>query len=476
MDYFDDLLNVFGYLRKMSRTAAENLNTAIRWEIKAGAQYDAISEQLDHVTRMLRETAEACGISADVESPPEAAPGAEAENVLKKIVLPGDMDYEREFQELVRKAREAGFTDVHPEDLLTAEEMAFAEEYSQELDLQFAAATGLTPQDMSVAAIGICLHILRIYLPKAKGLSVVERIHGQAVVDGLDGAAGGGFKTAQDLLGVVKELDGIIPNKNYIQIKTPAQILEDPPSFQCVFDERYPEKSSILGYDPLLGWLFGVYNILTDTVTFSDMRTFLPEPMTEKDYLTLARDYLPLRDIMVPFAMEGLSGKRDEVIAGVIREAYALIPEEIDFASVAQHYEYCKNLTSMASQGVGVIDTVRPLEGIDQIFSQAGWASVINTILIAIHGLFRGNERDMKKYMIRSMKVVTMANFIGSAVGSLHVLVDHNYLNADWGGLAASLIETVHMTRFWVDVKAEFLVSAYLPELQKRLNELDQYI
>ena len=82
----------------------------------------------------------------------------------------------------------------------------------------------------------------------------------------------------------------------------------------------------------------------------------------------------------------------------------------------------------------------------------------------------------MKKYMIRSMKVVTMANFIGSAVGSLHVLVDHNYLNADWGGLAASLIETVHMTRFWVDVKAEFLVSAYLPELQKRLNELDQYI
>ena len=61
-------------------------------------------------------------------------------------------------------------------------------------------------------------------------------------------------------------------------------------------------------------------------------------------------------------------------------------------------------------------------------------------------------------------------------MGSEMCIRDSNYLNADWGGLAASLIETVHMTRFWVDVKAEFLVSAYLPELQKRLNELDQYI
>lgn len=475
MDYYDDLLNVYGYLRAKSRAVSNNLNTAILYEKQTKRQAAAIDVQLDRITQMLSRTAESYGIQAKLEDCQNVLPDTGMKDVFKKIVLPGDIDYEREYQALVAEAKAAGFINVHPEELLTAEEMTFAKEYSSKLDQQFASVTHLAMQDMSVVGVGVVLHLLRIYLPKsAAPLSSIEG-HNQFVTSEPEIVGGKDVKTVQELFEVVKELNNLVPNKNCVRIKEPAQILADSPFFQCFSDERYPSKESVLGYNPVLGWLFGVYNVITDTVTFSDMHTYLPEPAIGMNRLALSKDYLPLRDIMAPFAVGGFSSKRDQIIAGVIREAYALIPQEIDFAGAAQHYEYCKNLCSMVSQSVDVINTFQPIDGINQIFSQAGWAGAINTILIALHGLFRKDGEDIKTYMVKTMKVVTIANAISSVAGSLHVLVDQSYLGADWGGLLTSLIELTHMTRLWIDVKANFLMSAYLPKLQEQLNELDQY-
>ena len=475
MDYYDDLLNVYGYLRAKSRAVSNNLNTAILYEKQTKKQTAAIDVQLDRITQMLSRTAESYGIQVKLKDHPDVLLDTGMKDMFKKIVLPGDIDYEREYQTLVAEAKAAGFINVHPEELLNAEEMAFAEEYSRKLDQQFADVTQLTMQDMFVVGVGVFLHLLRISLSKLVVPLASLDGHDQFVTSEPEIVGDRNAKNLQELFEVVKELNNLVPNKNCVCIKEPAQILADPPFFQCFSDKRYPNKKSVLGYNPILGWLFGVYNVMTDTVTFSDMHTFLPEPATGINYLTLSKDYLPLRDVMAPFAVGGLSGKRDQIIAGVIREAYVLIPQEIDFAGAAQHYEYCKNLSSMVSQGADVINTFQPIDGINQIFSQAGWASVINTILIALHGLFCKNGEDVKTYMVKTMKVVTIANAVSSAVGSLHVLVDQNYLGADWGGLLTSLIELTHMTRLWIDVKAKFLTSAYLPKLQEQLNELDQY-
>lgn len=279
----------------------------------------------------------------------------------------------------------------------------------------------------------------------------------------------------QGLFEAVKELSNFVPQKRDVCIKEPDRILADPPFFQHFSDNRYPSKKSVLGYNPILGWLFGVYNVMTDTVTFSDMHTFLPEPTARMNYSRLSKDYLSLWDVMAPFAVSGISDKRDQIIAGVIREAYILLPKGIDFARAAQHYEYCKDLSSMVSQVADMFDAFQPIDGISQIFSQAGWTSAINTILIALHGLFCKNGEDVNTYMVKTMKVITIANAVSSVVGSLHVFLDKDYLGADWSSLVMSLIELTYMNRLWVDVKAEFLKSAYLPKLQEQLNELEQY-
>lgn len=471
MDYYDDLLNVYGYLRYKSKRTAANLDVAIQYEKCIEEQLAASDARLDRVSQMLRDVAKRYDIAVEPERRVNEPPLVE-KYAFKRIKLPSDIDYEQEYQKLVTEARACGFTNVHLEELLTVEEMAFAEDYSKKLDLQFAEATGLTSWDMFVVGIGVCLHLLRIYLPK----SVIPSRSSKAW-EQMPNRTGQGDEsgTLQELLEIARELNNIIPNKNYLNLKAPSQILADKPVFQCFSDKRYPDKGSVLGYDPMLGWLFGVYNLMTDTVTFSDLRTFLSEPDAGEDILKLSRDYLPMRDVLAPFATGSLDGKRDQLVAAVIREAYVLIPQQIDFASMAEHYDYSKRLLSIAMQGAGTLSQVLPVDRIDQILPQAGWASVINAILIALHGLGRDREIDVKCYMVRSMKVVTIASFISSIVGSLHVIVDQDYLGADWGGLATSLIECLHMTRFWINVKAEFLKSAYLPKLKEQLSDLDQY-
>ena len=54
-----------------------------------------------------------------------------------RIKFPRDYDFEEGFQKLVQEAHAAGFTDVHPEQLLTSEEIANAMAFSQQLDEEF---------------------------------------------------------------------------------------------------------------------------------------------------------------------------------------------------------------------------------------------------------------------------------------------------------------------------------------------------
>ncbi len=451
MDYFDDLLNVYGYLRHESRLVAENLSTAFHNQKYIEKQNAEVEEQLKRASEKLLKIADYYGIQMEDRKDNEILPNVENEEVFKKIALPGDFDYEQQYRALVFKAKEAGFVNVHPEELLTAEEMAFAEEFNRKLDQQFAAETSLSVQDMFVVGIGIALHLLRLFLPKA---AVPEEEAGIGKI----------LASAKEYIGT-----------GNISVKTPSQILEDTPIFQCFSDRRYPERSSVLGYDPVWGWLFGVYNIMTGTVTFSDMRTFGPEASTGNCHVILAKECFPLREVIASLAAAGTPDKRDEIIAAVIREAFVLIPRQVDFADMAEHYDYCCSMLSTLSQGVGAANSFWAVDGLDRIFAQADYANAINMIIIAIHGLMRSRGESIERRRLKAMKVVTIANFVSSVVGSLHVLVDQNYLDADWSGLATSLIEAVRMKRMWVDLKAEFLSSSYLPQLQEELSRLDKY-
>ena len=82
------------------------------------------------------------------------------------------MDFQAEFFRLVQEAHEAGFTHVHPEEVLTPQEMAHAEKIQAAMDARFEQETRLTKKDMGLLALAVvlrclCYHLF-ITLPRKK--------------------------------------------------------------------------------------------------------------------------------------------------------------------------------------------------------------------------------------------------------------------------------------------------------------------
>lgn len=107
----------------------------------------------------------------DVTDMVEMAGGQPSEKIIGcaglLVQIPNDYDFSLAFQKLCTEAHEAGFTDVHPEELLTEEEMEAAEEFSRALDIRFKMETGLTAKDWNVLTAAIVIRVVCYYVSKS---------------------------------------------------------------------------------------------------------------------------------------------------------------------------------------------------------------------------------------------------------------------------------------------------------------------
>lgn len=215
-----------------------------------------------------------------------------------------------------------------------------------------------------------------------------------------------------------------------------------------------------LGHDPILGWIFGTMNIMTDTATMNSLRTFDIEGGEFKRETTLVAAFKEFFESSredwhrIPAAVfaEGVHLKSDEFTKlGLPLPGLSVFSEELAEKLCKEHY-----------------DKLCLARDLKTIGKQAAIAIIINMIISAVHGLYyKPEEMSMDLYAVKTHKILLYSNLIASASNVIYVAVA-TYLGdgkawqkLDIGGILVTLWRLFTDVKFIYKVKEEFITCHF---------------
>lgn len=224
-------------------------------------------------------------------------------------------------------------------------------------------------------------------------------------------------------------------------------------------------RCKTLGHDPILGWVFGTANILTNTMTLSDLRTY----RVEKGYVQP-----PL--IPLPLLIEETAGR--------IQADPHLLPA----ALFRQAVHYASDLFTKEGLPVPLLGSFHETLAGELYASQydflcfardAGLESasavlsiLINMVIGLLHGLYYNEERDgeRKLYEVRTRKILLYANMLSAAGNTAVAAFTKDAKLLDIGGLVVTVSRLYTDSRFIARAKEEF-IQQYLDEEWRRIEK-----
>lgn len=255
---------------------------------------------------------------------------------------------------------------------------------------------------------------------------------------------------------------------NILYQTPPYDITKGSPSINRNMEGGY-HRIHTLGHDPILGWIFGTANILTDTITFEDFKSNRvirkPKMMITPESVPLAKlfgesfEMCKADSLNLPAAIfsEGCHLKSDEFtkLGLPVPILEAINP---DFASKLYKSNYDALCFSRDLKIVG---------------ASAGISIFIDMIIGLVHGLFNKEKTDKDLYEVRTRKILLISNSIASTSNIIQTVITDNPKNLDIGGLLVTLSHLFMDLRFISRIKEEFIKQELNKDLIKELERLD---
>ena len=392
-----------------------------------------------------------------------------------KNVFKNEINFSSEIKEtpsyetLVKKANEEIAKDIELEDLLSEKE--FQEAYSRldSIHKEFSRKTSIVNKtDLVFLGIAIALQTTKALLfgQIAKKFSYGNSFDPNDRLAHNDKSIEQEHRRANDTFKEKHEKYGHGYWMNILYQTPPYDITKGSPAIGRNMEGRY-HRIHTLGHDPILGWIFGTGNILTDTITFEDFKTnrvlrklkmiITPEIVTltklfGESFEMCKADYLNLPAAI--FA-QGCHLKSDKFTKlGLPMPILETINPE--FASKLYKSNYDALCCSRDLKIVG---------------ASASISIFIDMIIALVHGLFNKNKIDKDLYEVRTRKILLISNSIASASNIIQTVITKNPKNLDIGGLLVTLSHLFMDMRFIARIKEEFINQ----ELDKDLiNELER--
>lgn len=220
-----------------------------------------------------------------------------------------------------------------------------------------------------------------------------------------------------------------------------------------------------LGHDPMLGWIFGTTNIMTDTLTLNSFLSYRIKKMT----ITNQKVYLPnlfqeSKEVIdndfhcLPAAVfaQGVHLKSDEYTKlGLPVPVLGVFSEKL--AGKLYHSQYDALCLAKDAKKVGASAVI---------------SIIINMIIGLSHGLFYDEKTDGTKdlYEARTRKILMYSNVIASSSNLIAVYITKNPKKLDVGGLIVTISRLFSDIRFITKLKDEFISVELDSGMQKELN------
>jgi len=489
---YDEILNVNAYLRQKMRKNLEDTAALTEEYEQLDQAYDAMLDKAEDLLEQVLDLAEDLGVEIPAQEAAAPESSGEAEDCAQLLVqIPQDYDFVRAFWQLVQEAHEAGFTNTHPEELLSQAEMEQAERFHEALDQRFREQSGLTGKDMIIVLAATAVRILCYYAfsylftaktPDAADMQPEEPFaaaqslqQNETAADTAAGAAAGTGRLLAQNFGS-GFLAGLTESR--ANIRTYHQILWEKVPFELP-DNEFFGHSDILGYHPYAGWLVGVVNILTNTVTTRKLESFSVVAAEHvASGLQIERKLSTAAHVIFP-VVEDFASHKESLLAAVVREADVL---GATHAPVEETATMLQKVMAAEQENQSLMDTAQLFSS----FIPINWKSLLkhtaitaflNQLITAVHAVQYDpkTDGDMKMYTIRTHKILTISNALSAVASNIPALVTQDVSKMDVAGIVTTCLSLFGSVRFWIEVKSEYLASAYKQEADKLLAEMDQY-
>lgn len=224
-----------------------------------------------------------------------------------------------------------------------------------------------------------------------------------------------------------------------------------------------------LGHDPLLGWVFGTANILTNTLTRKDLASAHIKYEAGKGNVihSLADTSKIFSALGDRLFNQGWDGKL-ALGSGIAREAIHLQSD----------------VNTKRSLPIPIVSSISPdlastiaRHGIDtaSVGTEMGISIVINTLIGMIHKMFYDKSiDDSKLYEVRTRKILLYSNLIASSSNVAATLITKNPKILDVGGLIITISRLFTDIRFISRVKQEFITNELEIQFRGIADEIDR--
>lgn len=224
-----------------------------------------------------------------------------------------------------------------------------------------------------------------------------------------------------------------------------------------------------LGHDPILGWLFGTMNILTDIITTNDFQSH----RVQRNPMIILPGSVPMTT-MVQESREMIEADRLNLPAAIFAQAQHLKSDEFtkvglpvpvlstineQFASKLYKEHYDALCFSRDAKIVGVSFVISVL---------------IDMIVGLTHGLFRNEDIPKDIYEVRTRKILLISNSIASASTIINASITSNPKNLDIGSLLNTVAHLFLDIRFITRIKQEYIETQIQNKLQAEFEEIDR--
>ena len=211
-------------------------------------------------------------------------------------------------------------------------------------------------------------------------------------------------------------------------------------SVKVPYDRIGGHRYRTLGHDPIMGWIFGPVNILSNSATMYDFTTV---PITTAEAFSIAFHKISADPMQLPIA--------------VARQA-------LHFGSDYFTKEGLPLPFVMTADNDLAKDMLRKFH-VDMwsITRGAALASLVNAIVGWTHSLFYDPAKysSPRVYEVKTRKIIRYSNVISSTSNVIYTAISGDLLRLDVGGILVTLWRLIRDRKFKQEVKREFITERF---------------
>ena len=369
-----------------------------------------------------------------------------------------------------------------------------AEEILNQLDKTFEERTSLTKVDASILMLATALQLIRIYmLPEfQEKFQYTDRLdHNDGIIKDMEKEEIEAYKKKH------KNWKSKKSEKGYRSWQEIAFTIKVPYDATRHSGEGFNDRNmhggqhrvKTLGHDPVLGWIFGVANILTDTITICPEYKIGEKrfriPYIESYNVDMDSNFC-WKDKTTNWSIfknsyESIGEDKHRLYAALFSQGIHLSSDKytkmglpVPFLSLIDQdkaYEIYKD-------GYDYLDYLYDTQILRRTIKSASQAIFINMIIGALHKFFYNPKKDFDKelYNVRTRKIILYSNMIATSSDIIQTSCrayagDKNAIkNFDLGGFLVTVYRLITDTTYIMKIKEEFIFNEWDKIIESKNN------